>query len=190
VKDVHKVPALDLVGWWSTAPPSGPDASHLPIHRQILQDYNESAVFLAFHPSKVKEASRNGGKLPLAVYESVYEGENAAENDKAMQVDGEEQSLNIRFRELPYFVETGEAEMIGIDTIARSARNAAVEHQGPSFSTQEALKKKDRSKDQSADTTVLSPEDEECESIPLTYINIQATNIVHPCSNRQSEHAT
>ncbi|KAF7593797.1 hypothetical protein BBP40_010853 [Aspergillus hancockii] len=161
LKDVHKVPALDLVGWWATAPPSGPDASHLPIHRQILQDYNESAVFLAFHPSQVKEASRNGGKLPLAVYESVYEGENAAESDKVMQVDGEEQSLSIRFRELPYYVETGEAEMIGIDTVARSARNAAVDYQGTQSATQEALKKKDRGKDQSADTTVLSPEDEE-----------------------------
>ncbi|KAE8150007.1 hypothetical protein BDV25DRAFT_155269 [Aspergillus avenaceus] len=159
-KDVHKIPALDLVGWWSTAPPSGPDASHLPIHRQILQDYNESAVFLAFHPSQVKGASENGGKLPLTVYESVYEGENATESDKNMQVDGEEQSLNIRFRELPYFVETGEAEMIGIDTVARSARNAAVDGPSRQASTQEALKKKDR-KDHSADAEILSPDEEE-----------------------------
>ncbi|KKK17539.1 COP9 signalosome complex subunit 6 [Aspergillus ochraceoroseus] len=124
-KDVHKAPTLDLIGWWSTAPPSGPTASHLPIHRQILQNHNESAVFLAFHPSQVQGASKNGGKLPLTVYESVYEGESVTESGKAMQVDGEEQSLNIRFRELPYTVETGEAEMIGIDTVARTARNAA-----------------------------------------------------------------
>ncbi|KAE8354282.1 hypothetical protein BDV28DRAFT_131221 [Aspergillus coremiiformis] len=160
-KDVHKVPALDLVGWWSTAPPSGPNASHLPIHRQILQDYNESAVFLAFHPSLVQGASENGGKLPLTVYESVYEGDNVAESEKTMQVDGEEQSLSIRFRELPYFVETGEAEMIGIDTVARSARNAAVEAPSTLSSTQDALRKKDNSREQSTDTTVLSQEDEE-----------------------------
>ncbi|KAE8314716.1 hypothetical protein BDV41DRAFT_533578 [Aspergillus transmontanensis] len=160
-KDVHKVPALDIVGWWSTAPPSGPDATHLPIHRQILQYYNESAVFLAFHPSQVKGASANGGKLPLTVYESVYEGENAAESEKTMQVDGEEQSLSIRFRELPYFVETGEAEMIGIDTVARTARNAAVEGPSALSSAKEVLKKKTDNKEQSADTAVLSPEDEE-----------------------------
>ncbi|OGM50315.1 COP9 signalosome complex subunit 6 [Aspergillus bombycis] len=143
-KDVLKVPALDIVGWWSTAPPSGPDATHLPIHRQILQDYNESAVFLAFHPSQVKGASANGGKLPLTVYEN-----------------GEEQSLSIRFRELPYFVETGEAEMIGIDTVARTARNAAVEGPSALSAAKEVLKKKTDNKEQSADTVVLSPEEEE-----------------------------
>ncbi|KAF5864331.1 hypothetical protein ETB97_007893 [Aspergillus alliaceus] len=160
-KDVHKAPALDLVGWWSTAPPSGPNITHLPIHRQILQDYNESAVFLAFHPSQVEGASANGGKLPLTIYESVYEGDNAAESEKTMQVDGEEQSLSIRFRELPYFVETGQAEMIGIDTVARSARNAAVDGPTTLSSGQSALNKKDNSKEQSTDSTVLSPEEEE-----------------------------
>lgn len=78
-----------------------------------------------------------------------------------MQVDGEEQSLNIRFRELPYFVETGEMEMIGIDTVARSARNAAiVEPTGTSQQEgQSTADKKDRS--QAADVTTLSPEEEE-----------------------------
>ena len=156
VKDVHKAPALDLVGWWSTAPPSGPNISHLPIHRQILQSHNESAVFLAFHPSLVQEASSNGGKLPVTIYESVYEGENATESGKTMQVDGEEQSLTIRFRELPYSVETGEAEMIGIDTVARTARNAAVD------STSQTIGK-DTSKEQSTKSTLLSPEEEERE---------------------------
>lgn len=77
-----------------------------------------------------------------------------------MQVDGEEQSLNIRFRELPYFVETGEMEMIGIDTVARSARNAAVEPTGTSQQEgQSTAGKKDRG--QAADMTTLSPEEEE-----------------------------
>ncbi|QQK43372.1 COP9 signalosome subunit 6 (CsnF), putative [Penicillium digitatum] len=116
-KDVHKDPALDLVGWWSTAPSNGPNDAHLPLHRQILQDYNESAVFLAFHPSQLQDSSSNGGKLPLTVYESVHEGETAPDASKDMQVDGEQPVLNIRFRELPYSVETGESEMIGIDTI-------------------------------------------------------------------------
>ncbi|KAA8647643.1 COP9 signalosome complex subunit 6 [Aspergillus tanneri] len=170
LKDVHKIPALDLVGWWSTAPPSGPDESHLPIHRQILQDHNESAVFLAFHPSQMQGASSNGGKLPLTIYESVYEGDNAAESGKTMQVDGEEQSLNIRFRELPYFVETGEAEMIGIDTVARSARNAAIDTPGTGSVSTETQKKQDRGKGQT-DTTLLSPEEEELIASLNTRIN-------------------
>ncbi|KAJ5182687.1 hypothetical protein N7492_000303 [Penicillium capsulatum] len=124
-KDVHKDPALDLVGWWSTASPSGPDASQLPIHRQLLQDYNESAVFLAFHPSQLAESESHKTKLPLTVYETVFEGENAGSTAKDMQIDGEEPTLNIRFRDLPYSVETGEAEMIGMDTIAKSSGTAS-----------------------------------------------------------------
>ncbi|KAJ5775335.1 uncharacterized protein N7511_000346 [Penicillium nucicola] len=123
-KDVH--PLLDLVGWWSTAPSTGPVAAQLPLHRQILQVYNESAVFLAFHPSDVQSANSNGGKLPLTVYESVHEGDNAQDASKDMQVDGEEPVLNIKFRELPYSVETGEAEMIGIDTIVQGSTTASM----------------------------------------------------------------
>ncbi|KAL3474546.1 hypothetical protein BJX99DRAFT_231536 [Aspergillus californicus] len=158
-KDVHQVPALDLIGWWSTAPPTGPTTAHLPVHRQILQSHNESAIFLAFHPSQVQGASSNGGKLPLSVYESVYEGESVTESGKAMQVDGEEQSLNIRFRELPYNIETGEAEMIGIDTVARTARNAAaIESTAPTITSQPDLKQKEKLE---TDTEILSPEEEE-----------------------------
>ncbi|GLA50538.1 hypothetical protein AnigIFM63604_006832 [Aspergillus niger] len=166
-KDVHKAPALDLVGWWSTAPPSGPNTVHLPIHRQILHNHNESAVFLAFHPSLVQDASSNGGKLPVTIYESVYEGENATENSKTMQVDGEEQSLTIRFRELPYSVETGEAEMIGVDTVARTARNAAADTQGTASLTKQSAGK-EPSKDQSE---VLSPEEEELIASLTTRLN-------------------
>jgi len=32
VKDVHKSPALDLVGWYTILPTSGPQPIHLPIH--------------------------------------------------------------------------------------------------------------------------------------------------------------
>ncbi|KAL5342896.1 hypothetical protein BJX70DRAFT_239101 [Aspergillus crustosus] len=158
-KDVHKVPALDLIGWWSTAPPSGPTTAHLPIHRQILESHNESAIFLAFHPSQVQKGS-SGGNVPLSVYESVYEGESATETGKEMQVDGEEQSLSIRFRELPYTVETGEAEMIGIDTVARTARNAAALDSSttPGASHQKDSKKKDK---QTPSTELLSQEEEE-----------------------------
>lgn len=124
VKDVHKVPALDLVGWYTILPISGPQPVHLPIHRQILHTYNESAILLGFHPSAILEGSV-GGKLPLTIYESNYEAEDVGGEtgeDKEMK-DGEAQ-LNLKFKELPYSVETGEAEMISVDFVARGGGNA------------------------------------------------------------------
>ncbi|KAL2854642.1 hypothetical protein BJX68DRAFT_264541 [Aspergillus pseudodeflectus] len=169
-KDVHKVPALDLVGWWSTSPPSGPTKAHLPIHRQILQSHNESAIFLAFHPTQAQKDSSGRSKLPVSIYESVYEGESATDGGKAMQVDGEEQSLNIRFREIPYTVETGEAEMIGIDTVARTARNAAViDHSATATSTSTDPTK--QQENLAPTTDLLSPEDEELIASLNTRVN-------------------
>ncbi|KAK5789245.1 hypothetical protein VI817_008369 [Penicillium citrinum] len=153
-KDVHKDPPLDLVGWWSTASPNGPDASHLPIHRQLLQDYNESAIFLAFHPSQLKSDSV-GAKLPLTIYESVLEGDSAADGSKEMQVDGEERALNIRFRELPYSVETGEAEMIGVDTIAKGSGTASWTEP-----TVQGLTKTDKNKKESSQAELTQEEEE------------------------------
>ncbi|KAL4870564.1 hypothetical protein BDV12DRAFT_165828 [Aspergillus spectabilis] len=168
-KDVHKVPALDLIGWWSTAPPSGPTTAHLPIHRRILESHNESAIFLAFHPSQVQKGSSGGGKLPLSIYESVYEGESVTESGKGMQVDGEEQSPSIRFRELPFTVETGEAEMIGIDTVARTARNAAALDSTTAIaSSRQNDSKKEK---QASSTDLLSPEEEELVASLNTRLN-------------------
>lgn len=162
VKDVHKDPPLDIVGWWSTAPPSGPDASHLPVHRQLLQDYNESAVFLAFHPSQLQ--TRQGAKLPLTIFESVLEGENTADAGKDMQIDGEEHTMNIRFRELPYSVETGEAEMIGVDTIAKGSGTATRSETAIQGSTASGSKKssdKETEDGEQSSQAALSQEEEE-----------------------------
>ncbi|KAL8826622.1 MAG: hypothetical protein Q9191_003686 [Dirinaria sp. TL-2023a] len=131
-RDVHKAPALEVVGWFTTAPPSGPEFQHLAIHQQLLLDYNETALMLAFHPSTVLAGAQAGGKLPLTIYESVYEsgleGGKAApadeDGDNRMEIEGQEAHLDLKFRELPYTVETGEAEMIGVDYIARGAGNA------------------------------------------------------------------
>ncbi|KAJ5626825.1 hypothetical protein N7528_004252 [Penicillium herquei] len=126
-KDVHKAPPLELVGWWSTSPATGPDASHLPIHRQLLQDYNESAIFLAFHPSRLQASESHNAKLPLTIYESVLEGGNTNDASKDMQIDGEESVPGLRFRELRYSVETEESEMIGVNTIVQNSGTAATE---------------------------------------------------------------
>ncbi|KAG5301126.1 COP9 complex subunit 6 [Histoplasma ohiense] len=132
-RDVHKDPPLDLVGWFTLTPPTGPTASQLPIHEHILQKFNETAVLLAFDPSGLENnTSHTTGKLPLTIYESTYEEDsNAVDGDKSMQVDGQQPSLTLRFRELPYYIETGEAEMISIDFVARGGGNAtAIEANG------------------------------------------------------------
>ena len=177
-KDVHKVPALELVGWFTTAPTSGPQSQHVPIHQQIIRDYNETALFLAFHPSSVLEGTAVGGKLPLTIYESVYEsgqssGKGARKNidGVGMEVEGHEGGLELRFREVPYSVETGEAEMIGVDFVARGGGNAtavdgsakgakAQAPQGPAADTLRDLGPAKEAKGV-PDSAVLSPEDEE-----------------------------
>ena len=121
-KQVHQSPQLDLVGWFTTAPATGPDAIHGPPHEYILQNHNDSAILLAFHPSGVLEGRSAGGKLPLTIYESLYE--NVGDGEDAMDTGEKEARLELRFRELPYSIETGEAEMIGVDSVARGGGNA------------------------------------------------------------------
>jgi len=171
VKDVHKVPALDLVGWYTILPTSGPQPTHLPIHRQILETYNESAILLGFHPEVVVSGSV-GGKLPLTIYESNYEADEAVPDsgeDKEM-TDGEAQ-LALKFKELPYSVETGEAEMISVDFVARGGGNATAVNTKPKPKTTviEDPKGKGKGKppkkideeDSASKKDVLSKEDEE-----------------------------
>lgn len=123
-RDVHKSPALDLVGWFTIAPTSGPQPYHLPVHKQLAETYNESILLLAFHPSSFTEASASqGDKLPLTIYETIYET-SAEDGDKTMQASGDAPPAAIKFKELPYSVETGDAEMISVDFVARGAGNA------------------------------------------------------------------
>lgn len=134
-KDVHKSPILELVGWFTVAPITGPEAQHVSIHKQILNDYNETAVLLAFHPSAVLEEAALSGKLPLTIYESVYESVKSdgqiLGDDGKMEIEGQEVThelqLDLRFRELPYSVETGEAEMISVDFVARGGNAMATD---------------------------------------------------------------
>lgn len=171
-KDVHKEPALELVGWFTTAPMTGPEPQHVPIHQQIIHDYNETAVLLAFHPTDVLAGASQSGRLPLTIYESVYEtvgkaGTSDGEGDRSMDLDAPEGPLEMRFRELPYSVETGEAEMIGVDFVARGGGNAT------NIDTPTKQKGKEKSsKSQQAEAktlneaSVLSPEDEERKYFP------------------------
>jgi COP9 signalosome complex subunit 6 len=132
-KDVHKEPALELVGWWTVSAASGPGLEVLGIHRHILQTFNESSLLLAFHPSdmhKTRSGGQTSGQLPLTIYESVYEAAKGDfDGDAIMQDDGQDEEKNtakleIKLRELPYEVVTGEAEMIALDFVAKGSGNA------------------------------------------------------------------
>ncbi|KAK3061098.1 hypothetical protein LTS18_007019, partial [Coniosporium uncinatum] len=115
-KDVYKKPQLDLVGWFTLGPTTGPKLDHLPVHAQLTNDLGfESACLLMFHP----EAPSSSGKLPLTLFEGVPTTTDAG----SMDVDGADSPF--KFRELAYSVETGEAEMISVDFVARGGGNAA-----------------------------------------------------------------
>jgi COP9 signalosome complex subunit 6 len=80
-----------------------------------------------------------------------------------MQVDGEEPVLNIKFRELPYSVETGESEMIGIDTIVQGSSTASMNVIPTQESSKQAQQTDSESKKPSSQVE-LTQEEEECES--------------------------
>lgn len=117
-------------------------------------------MLLLFHPQTILDGSLTGGKLPISIYESYYEpgSENA---DKGMQVEGwgMGRQLQMRFRQLPFEVETGEAEMIAVDFVAKGSGSAAVQN-----SATPASKGKSRAEGSAATNDVqLSSADEEGE---------------------------
>lgn len=127
VKTVHKDRQLDFVGWFTLLPSTGPVDAILPTHRFFLSHYNESAIFLAFHPDGVLSHSA-GGQLPLTIYESNWEVEAdkpSEGEDKTMDDGTGEKGLQLRFRELTYSVETEETEMIGMNYVAAGGGGAA-----------------------------------------------------------------
>lgn len=127
MRAVHKDRNLDLVGWFTLLPRTGPGSNVLLIHNQILER-NESAILLGLHVDEVGDDSA-GGKLPVTLYETNYEVDGTTKDvndegeDKEMK-DGDPQ-LKLKFRELPFVVETGEAEMISMSSVAGGATNAA-----------------------------------------------------------------
>lgn len=91
----------------------------------------------------------------------MLEGENSGDASKDMQIDSEEPKLSIRFRELPYSVETGEAEMIGVDTIAKSSLTASWTEPTPK-NQNEKQASDSKLKGQTKQQAELSHEEEEC----------------------------
>ncbi|KAK6335805.1 hypothetical protein TWF730_003182 [Orbilia blumenaviensis] len=132
-KDVH--PTLDFIGHFTYLPPP---PNHLPRQLQLniqtqLLAHNESLIFLALHPSALSTSA--GGKLPLTIYESVYEEEGDTPESKV---------LKMKFTELDYTVETGEAEMIGVDQVAKGPLNAGDETGGKAAGPSGAVAKDEK----------------------------------------------
>ncbi|KAI9731116.1 MAG: hypothetical protein M1818_007974 [Claussenomyces sp. TS43310] len=163
MKDVHKAPPLDLVGWYTTMPVSGPQQHHIPIQTQLSSLYTECSLLLGFHPTAVLKGAV-GGKLPLTIYESTIESlkSNGRED---IDMTNDEPGIKVTYKEVPYTVETGDAEMIAVDFVAKGGGNAtAVETPAASISVDTPPSKgKERAAEtsQAEDQTVLTREDEE-----------------------------
>jgi COP9 signalosome complex subunit 6 len=166
-KEVYKNPQLDLVGWWTIGVATGPEQRHLPAQTQIQTEYNlESAPLLLFHPDMVGESSGTAGKLPLTIYETVWTSDNSS-----MEVDGGDRNQSLKYREIRYTVETGEAEMISVDFVARGGGNAtAVDTSfAKVHSAGESSKKMDKAKSKedaqtngfTGEASYLTPEEDE-----------------------------
>jgi COP9 signalosome complex subunit 6 len=179
--DVYKSPALDLVGWFTLGPKSGPQPHVIPLQQQLMSAYNEAAILLLFHPDNVYDPATSAGKLPLSIYETVWE---SSKDAAAMEVDdqtNQNQGKSLKFRELGYTVETGEAEMISVDFVARGGGNATAidtskaqalskpESQAPAEPAKgkgkaKLVEKEEEEEEPKSEALVLTPEEEESRS--------------------------
>jgi COP9 signalosome complex subunit 6 len=191
-KDVHKQPALDLVGWFTLGPRSGPAPHVLPIHTRISELYTEAPLLVLFHPQDAFSEATAAGKLPLTLYEPISENVASDPNDKAMDIDGAVKAKSTKFKELVYTIETGEAEMISVDFVARGGGNATavegsadvaasktessqVDEAANKRTTRGKQKEKEKERDVAIDeATIMSAEDDE--SMSLALVLLQTTD--------------
>lgn len=122
-KEVHQNPVLEVVGWFTLCPESGPLPEHAALHKQLVSLHAENGIMLAIHAAEFKTMDGTKGKVPVSVYESIPEAEGSAP-ENAMQVDGKE-AAGLQFRPVPFVVETDETEMIAINYVAKGAGSAA-----------------------------------------------------------------
>ncbi|KAI8997505.1 COP9 signalosome subunit 6 [Pilobolus umbonatus] len=99
-------PQLDFMGWYTIG--SSPTNAELELHEQFLQ-VSESALFLQLDPSAV---GNNAKEFPLEIYESVRD---IMDDKKSRLV----------FIQTRYKVETGEAECIAVDHVAKPSTSSS-----------------------------------------------------------------
>lgn len=163
-------PDLEVVGWYTLLPSTGPTPAIYPIHRRFFEQYTaESAILLGFHPEEVDRSSA-GGKLPLTIYESSYEvDDSTTDQDGEEKMDDGQSNLKLKFRELPYTVESDETEMISMNYVAGAGGSAAaaqVKEEKPARSVESNGKGKRRLVEADEDAAhaeevTLTPEEDE-----------------------------
>jgi len=92
-------PSLDFLGWYTVAP--HPTVTHIAIHAQFAS-YTESPLFVVLSPTAISAASED---IPLHAYEAA--------------VEIVERKSRTALIEIPWKIETGEAERISVDWVAR-----------------------------------------------------------------------
>ncbi|KAF2164562.1 hypothetical protein M409DRAFT_67710 [Zasmidium cellare ATCC 36951] len=170
-KEVHKVPALDLVAVFALGPIEGPQEAHLPVLRQVRElTGSDNIMLLLFHPELVD--SLQGGKLPISLYESVEE----LENDQ----------VQVRFRELAFEVETGDAERIGVNFVATGGGNATAVAK-PDNASSIAVASASSSKDKKGKGKAKAKEGEEGETngaAPINFLSPEDDELISTLNSK------
>jgi COP9 signalosome complex subunit 6 len=133
VRLVYTKPQLELVGWAALVPETGPTDAYLAIQKYLMNNFSDSIILVALHPEKITNPA--GGKLPITIYDSTLgtqeqakstgEDETMRDGDVDVPASDRNAKAELRFHELPYSIETGEAEMIGMQFVHRGAANAS-----------------------------------------------------------------
>ncbi|KGB76050.1 COP9 signalosome complex subunit 6 [Cryptococcus deuterogattii R265] len=106
-------PTLDVIGWYSIG--KEPSSDDVSLHAQFASSI-ETPIFLLFDPSPASDSQA----LPLKIYESATVTDTTGETSE----EG-------KFVELEYGIETGEAERIAVDGVAKGGtgeEDTAVAH--------------------------------------------------------------
>lgn len=126
MKAVHKSPPLDFVGIYTIVPSTGPTSYHSSLSAQFSTLISDTTVLLlGFHPEAALQHSTSGS-LPVTIYESCTDASHkilACDGDVEMS-DANAQDNNTHFHTLNYTIESGEAERIAVDFVARGTGNA------------------------------------------------------------------
>lgn len=124
-------PTLDLIGWYTIGPEPTPADIHIqhevsfPFRFGLLSltqrdrqftTIIETPIFLQLSPHESEtSSSRTNGEIPVRIFESAL-----GANDDLNIGDENGKSSGIKFVELKYTVETGEAERIAVDGAAKA----------------------------------------------------------------------
>jgi len=101
-------PTNDFLGWYSTT--SGVQLSDIAIHKQFLE-VNESPIYLVLDAAAAYAATTRD--LPITIFES--------------ELHVIQDQPTMLFVKVPYRIQTGEAERIGVDHVARVTPSGGAE---------------------------------------------------------------